>query len=260
MGGFRDILRILPARERRGDAAQRQHAEPAPTAPDGGVPLAEALLTLIEMLSNAIEGEAAYPRRPELRERFKAIEDAARLLRHEWLDQRIRALLLDGDVRIENENEMFHGLRDIAARAARERERNSPKQGRGKLYPKASWPTPMELCALMVAVAHCHLLGRWPGKSNVKVQQCCEALWQAAGGPRRAGWGEPGSVAVWRHHLKAAQKYRPPHQAGIRIQLILAPDIRRRPVRVTGSPSRSLYDHPSWRALIKKEGGRKKTK
>src|SRR5260370_966593 len=131
VGGFRDTLRILPARERRGDAAQRQHAEPAPTAPDGGVPLAEALLTLIEMLSNAIEGEAAYPRRPELRERFKAIEDAARLLRHEWLDQRIRALLLDGDVRIENENEMFHGLRDIAARAARERERNSPKQGRG---------------------------------------------------------------------------------------------------------------------------------
>src|SRR5260370_6000573 len=118
VGGFRDIIRILPARERRGDAAQRQHAEPAPTAPDGGVPLAEALLTLIEMLSNAIEGEAAYPRRPELRERFKAIEDAARLLRHEWLDQRIRALVLDRDVRIENQNDMVHSLRHTAARAS----------------------------------------------------------------------------------------------------------------------------------------------
>jgi hypothetical protein len=188
-------------------------------------------------------------------------------------------LLLDGDDRIENENEMFHGLRDIAARAARVRARNSPKQGRRKLYPKAPWPTPMELCALMIAVAHYQSLGRWPGKSNVHAQQCCEALWKAAGGPQRSGraklrslspskktprspsplkktkaarnWGKSGSatVEVWRRHLKAAQKYRPPHSAGILIELQIAPDVRRRPARNI-SLAGKFYDHPASKALL----------
>ncbi len=229
------------------------------TATCGVLPswLVNALPKLQDRLRYAIEREATYPRRPELLGRLETIEKSARLLMCEMPDLRIRALLLDGDERIENENEIYHGLRDIADRAARVRARNPRKQGRGNLYSKvATGPNPMELCALMVAMVHCHGNGRWPGKGNVKVHQNCEALWKAAGGPQRAGWGEPISVAVWRNHLKAAQKYRPPQQAGINIQRILVPNIRRKPASRHGELGKLLYDHQNSHP---KERVRKKT-
>jgi hypothetical protein len=83
-------------------AKRRDIAEPAPAVPGGGLPPAAALGMLCEMLSNAIEGEAAYPSRPELHRRLKAIEDAARLLMKELPDRKILALLLNEDAGIEN--------------------------------------------------------------------------------------------------------------------------------------------------------------
>lgn len=215
--------------------------------PGGGVPapLVAALGTLSDMLSNAIEGEATYPSRPELHRRLKAIEDAARLLKKELLDWKILGLLLDGDQRIENESEMYQGLAHIAARAARASARPR-KQGRGKLYPKApTWPSPMELCALIIdTIWHQHT-GQWPPVNNGKVHQLCEALWRkAAGGGRPTAWGD--GVSGWRNHLRAAKLYRAPHQAGRRIQHVLAPEIRTRPVRVASAFRKSLYDHPRW--------------
>ena len=152
----------------------------------------EKLPKLIEMLSFAIKRDATYPSRPELHERLEAIENAARLLMDELPDLQMHALLLDGDERIENENETYHGLRDIAARAAQVRARKPPKQGRGKLYPEAaSGPNLMDMCALMVGLMFERGCGRWPGKSNAEAHRLCEALWKAAGGPRRLGSGEP---------------------------------------------------------------------
>jgi hypothetical protein len=206
-------------------------AGPAPAVPGGRVPawLAEAASpTLIPGLQYAIKREAAYPSRTELLRRLGAVEAAARLLMRELPDLQIRALLLDGDERIENENEMYHGLKDMAARAGRVRERKPRKQGRGKLYPDpATGPNLMEHCALIYAVVHHHKFGRWP-KNDANARQACEALWKEAGGPQRAGWGTPGSVAVWKRYLTAAQKYQPPHPAGKLFQRILAagtPDI-----------------------------------
>jgi hypothetical protein len=221
----------------------------------------QALPTLIKMLSDTIEAEAVYPTRRELHRRLEAIEKSARLLIQELPDLRILALLLDGDARIENENETYHGLHDISARAARVRKRNPLKQGRGRLYPKSAIGVgAMELCALIVAVCHHHESGKWPGKDNAKAHQLCEALWKAAGGPPRLGrgkprlpsplketkaeksWGKSGSatVAVWRNHLKTGRNYRPPHPAGAHIQRILVPVVPRRPV-----PRRSLYNYPA---------------
>ena len=220
-----------------------------------------ALTTLSEMLRSAIEGEAAYPRRPELHRRLKAIEDAARLLMKELLDWKILGLLLEGDQRIENEGEMYQGLAHIAARAARASARPR-KQGRGKLYPQApTWPSPMVLCALMIdTIWHQHS-GQWPPVNNAKAHQLCEALWtNAAGGGRRTAWGD--SASGWRNHLRAAKLYRAPHQAGRRIEHVLAPEIRPRPVHVASGFGKSLYDHPSWLAELeieKEGGGRKKT-
>jgi hypothetical protein len=243
---------------------RHDNSKPEPAVPSGGAPapLVPALATLSEMLSNAIEGEATYPSRPELHRRLKAIEDAARLLTRESLDLKILALLLDGDERIENQNETYHGLKDIAARAARANARPR-KQGRGKLYPKApTWPSPMELCALMIETIWQQHTGQRPPVNNAKVHQLCEALWRkAAGGGRRTAWGD--SASGWRNHLRAAKLYRAPHQAGRRIEHVLAPEIRPRPVRVASGFRKSLYDHPRWLAElveIEKEGdGRKKT-
>ena len=191
-------------------------------------------------------------------------------------DPQIIALLLEANKRISNANEMYHGLCNLAARAARARARTPPKQGRGEHYPEAATgPSPMELCALIVAVASYQGIGRWPGKNNPKVHQICEALWKCAGGPPRLGqgkplspqpskekkaggnWGKSGSetVVVWRRYLKTAQKYRPPHPAGKLIQHILAPDIRPATVHKAGQLSK-YYDHP--RSRPKERGGKKK--
>ena len=249
--------------------------------------------TLIPQLRYAIEREAAYPSRTELLQRLEAIEQAARLLMRELPDLQIHSLLLDRDERIENENEMYHGLKDMAARAAGARERNPRRQGRGELYSEpAAGPNLMEHCALIYAVVHHHEFGRWP-KNDAKARQACEALWKAAGGPRRSGrdklrspsplketprspsqlmktkeseaalnWGKFGSatVAVWKRYLTAAQKYRPPHPAGELIQHILAPAVRRRPARISSGVSKLLYDHPSWLTQVEGKRGGKKTK
>jgi hypothetical protein len=119
---------------------------------------------LIETLRYAIKREAIYPNRPTLYDRLEDVEKAARLLMDELPDLQIHALLLDGDDRIENENETYHGLCDIAARAARVRAHKPPKQGRGKLYPEAAiGPNPMELCALMVSIGWHEKRREWPG-------------------------------------------------------------------------------------------------
>jgi hypothetical protein len=247
----------------------------------------EKLLKLIEILSFAIERNEIYPSRPELHKRLEAIENAARLLTHELPDPKIVALLLDGDERIENENEIYHGLCDLAARAARVRARTPRKQGRGKFYPKAAiGPDRMDICALMVGLMFERGSGRWPGKGNAEAHRLCEALWKAAGGPRRLGSGEPRSpsptketkaagswgksgsatVEVWRRHLAAARKYRPPHAAGMHIQRILSPDIGH-PAKRENRLISPLYDNPISRsrraareanARVEKEGGRKK--
>ena len=174
---------------------------------------------------------------------------------------------------------MYHGLRDIADRAERVNARNPRKPGRNRLYPKSlTWPTAMELCALMVAIAYRLVRGRWPGKNNTEVHKTCEALWKVAGGSRRRGlgepreppaskqgrnskaeinWGKSGSttVVVWRNHLTAAQVYRPPHQTGTQVLRILVPEIRRKPARSVGELGKLPYDHPS--SHLKEGGGKK---
>ena len=70
----------------------------------------------MEMLRWAIEKETNYPRRPELYERLKAIEDAARFLRQEMKDLVMSNLLLNGDPAFFNQNETYHGLGDLVDR------------------------------------------------------------------------------------------------------------------------------------------------
>ena len=178
---------------------------------------------LIKTLRYAIKREENYPNRPTLYDRLEEIEKAARLLIDELEDLQITALLFDGDEDPENTRKVYHGLCDIAARAARVPARRPRTKGRGRLYPEADiGPNPMELCALMVSIYWHEKRRQWPGNDTLEVHQACELLWRNADGPARPAWGKPDSLVTWRNHLRAAQKYRPPHPAGQHIQRILA--------------------------------------
>jgi hypothetical protein len=206
------------------------------------------------MLSYSIKQEAAYPSRPKLLRRLTKIEESAQLVMREMSDRQMRALLLNGDVWIKNEIEMYHGLCDIAARAA-SYARTPRKQGRGQLYPPAAIGlSSKELCALIVSMMHHRLIGEWLAKGSAKSHRLCEDLWKAAGGTRR-GWSD--SLGGWRNQLRTAERYRPPDVAGIHIQRILEPARPKRP-RIVASHGNILYDHPSSRDAIKQEVGKKK--
>jgi hypothetical protein len=173
----------------------------------------------VSRLANAIVREAQYPSRPELHERIGRFEAAGKLLQDELTDPVFRALLSSGSEPIENENEGHAWLRHIVALATQVRVGAPRKQGKGKLYPlDAAGPSAMALCALTACIVLELVTGEWPPTSNTTAHQFCEGLWIAAGGPRRAGWGNPGSVVVWRDHARSARKYRPPHAAGTLIQ------------------------------------------
>jgi len=135
--------------------------------------------------------------------------------------------LLDGDPAFLNQNETYHGLGDIAERAARVRDQRPQGQGAGKLYPaSAAGPNEKELCALIVMIAWRSHSGKWP-KNTRAMHEACEALWRTAGGQTVArGWGVDGldSVTAWRAHFRRASQFRAPHLAGRRIENFFTPE------------------------------------
>ena len=179
-----------------------------------------------ETLCWAIKNEINYPRRPELYKRLKAIEDAVRLLRREMADLVMSNLLLDGDPTFFNQNQTYHGLGDMAERAARICGRHPQRQGPEKLYPEsATGPNAKELCALILMIAWRNHSGEWP-KNTQAMREACEALWRTSGGRTVArGWGKDGldSVAAWRANIRRARQYRAPHTAGRLIENFFTP-------------------------------------
>jgi hypothetical protein len=124
----------------------------------------------------------------------------------------------------DDELALAHGLRDIASRAARVRERNPPRKGRGKLYPLASvGPDALEFCALIVGMISQRHLSVWPGSKNPTAWAVCEELWtQSSGTPHGGPAARAGSLSAWRRHLSAAKKYLPPNPAGAHVQRMLS--------------------------------------
>ena len=185
--------------------------------------MVRALGTLIEQLRFSIRSKREYPSRPQLYRRFDAIAGAARLISKELLELQILPFLLEDEEQIQDLSAVYRGLLKIAARAEQVAIRHPPTRGRGQLIPRSSsGPDTMDHCALIVGIFWQKLHGRWPPKRNAKALGFCEAVWQAANGPPRSGWGARGSVAVWANHIVAAQAYRAPHQAGALIEYILS--------------------------------------
>ena len=168
--------------------------------------LIAALPGLVAGLRSLIRADKAYPRRPELRSRLKAIAAAAPVLERELVDPDMLSLLLrDGSDWIVNENETHAGLSDIAERAKNALERIPKKRGRAKHYGRDERFENMDVCALIVTVAWKQARGKWPAVNNVQAKGACDVLWGAAGGDVKRQGGD--SIAVWRDHLRVARRH-----------------------------------------------------
>jgi hypothetical protein len=215
-----------------------------------------ALMT--QHLAYTIRDGADYPSSPEWHERLETIEALSRRIhapaarervRRELADLRMFALLSNGDPSIARAlNPLLQpmNLAYIGRLAAAARARNPRRQGRHKFYPgPISGPDALEYCGLIVSMAWHKDGGQWPGMHNSTAQLICEVLWQCAGGKPHAphcGFDASGTFATWRAHLVAAAKYRPPHDAGKLVTLILAGEPPKPRAQLTEEQSRR------WRA------------
>jgi hypothetical protein len=201
---------------------------------------------LIAMLAAAIESRADDPSSLKLLDWLKTTEKAARWLLAVTSNLRFRALLIDSNDWMENEREGVAFLRDMAVRAAQAQDRNPPNEGRGHpkmIIPSTSWPSALELCALIVGLRWRALHHRWPGRDNPEAQCWCERIWIAASGAPHGAIARDGALTAWRHHLKTAKQFEGPHPMGERIAHILSGSTPKRPEPRTGTLRRS-YTHP----------------
>jgi hypothetical protein len=158
-------------------------------------------------LAWSVAREAEYSTRKELLRKMRAIQAAVELVRKSILGLDIANVLLDGDDQFLNQNEMYHGLGDLAARAAKIVNRIPARKGRDKFFPRADALILQVNCALMVCVIWKRAHGESPPSSNLRAQHACDGLWKAAGGPTLGRWGtskDGASVAVWRDYLRTA--------------------------------------------------------
>lgn len=226
----------------------------------------------IEHLAYAVRRAHEYPSAVDLYTRLEEIEALARRARlenarskieREVTDPVIFGLLADGDPKNEavlvpmlrraNGLVVFRklNLAAVGRLAAAARARQPRKQGRRIFYPDPrSGPNELEYCALIVTMAWYRDAGRWPGQSNPTAQLICELLRRTAGGvPHGDIAACDGQLTAWRKHLRAAQRYKPPHHAGTQIyraiDFELFPAAPRRALSFDPGRLRVFYDHPA---------------
>lgn len=165
--------------------------------------LVSTLETARDSLAWQVHAEAQYPSRNALLKRLRALEAAAELVRANLRDIDMSTMLLNGEWQFLNQNEMFHGLGDVARRAKRMIDAIPKRQGRDKFFVRRDGLTPQVNCALMVSIIWERANGCWPFVNDGNAHQTCDMLWTAAGGPEFGGWG--GSDSGWRNHFRAAK-------------------------------------------------------
>lgn len=194
-----------------------------------GVELPEWLVMATETaratLDWILRHEQKYPSRKELRKRLKNLSIAIEFVRGNLRDLTISTMLLSGDAQFYNQNEMYHGLGDLAARVANTIEKIRSGKGRDKSFVRPDGLIPQVICALMVCIVWNRMRGEDPPNSNRAAQQVCAHLWATADGEGRRRWGataDDASVAVWRDHLRTAKSSMDLPEAGA-LQRLLAP-------------------------------------
>jgi len=165
--------------------------------------LVSALETACDSLAWQVHAEAQYPSRNTLLKQLRTLEAAAEFVRANLRDIDMSTILLNGESQFLNQNEMYHGLGDVARRAKRMIDAIPKRQGRDKFFVSRDGLKPQVNCALMVSIIWERAHGCWPFVNDDNAHQTCDMLWTAAGGPEFGGWG--GSDSGWRNHLRAAK-------------------------------------------------------
>jgi hypothetical protein len=157
-------------------------------------------------LKTTIAGEAAWPRREELRAKFTALAKAARETERLLADPSLRHVLRFRSVpkrALSLEWEMRVQMRWMSACAMREARAIRSGKGRDIHVLTEEGLSAREICAAIVAVAWRRARGDEVRHTSGDAQQACAALWNIAGGVGRS-WGN--TLAGWRHHLKKAKR------------------------------------------------------
>ena len=121
------------------------------------------------------------------------------------------AILRGNDNFTLNENETFHGLRDLAERTEKALSRIPGGSSRHKFYARTEGLSLHVNCALMVSLIWAKRKNNWPPKANTDAQKACAHLWVLAGGSTTGRWS-PNSTAVWRDHLRDASRVKDSHR------------------------------------------------
>jgi hypothetical protein len=153
----------------------------------------------------ALALEKAQPGRSETRRRLQEINRAAQALATviEGGDPLLAFLEASGP--LVNRNELFHGLRDLADRAERERAEIPVTGGRGKAWVGENELSAQDWCALIVAEAWVLVHELRPAPSNDRAIEAADAYWQACGGPPSRWRGYTSNQRTgWRKHFQRA--------------------------------------------------------
>jgi hypothetical protein len=182
----------------------------ADTVPPPG--LLGAIPDLVNLLRGAIDAGKHYPSRTAFREQLEELIKAAQVVRKAMVDPKIRDVLVEHTAeRPLNQNQTYHGLKDIIDRAEWALTRlNSKSRGSHKFRPAFDeTPDTKTLCALMIGVGWIHARREWPKYKNVDAQRACVLLWEEATGVERGG-----ELSAWRKRLRDAHEYQDGWQAG----------------------------------------------
>ena len=173
--------------------------------------VAKARATLVWI----IQKESQYPYRNELRARLKELAAAVETVRSGMRDLDMSTLLLRGDPLFLNQNEMYHGLGNLAEKVNRTLSDLPRRQGSDKFFGRPGGATPQQICALMVSVLWERVHSAAPPNTKPEAQEACARLCTAAGRPvkrrsRKIGQklrlpSDDASTEVWRDHLRAAK-------------------------------------------------------
>lgn len=161
-----------------------------------------------DALAWTAQSDADFLPREKLREQLRALEAAAEFVRANLCDINVSTLLLNGDTHFLNQNEMYHGLGDVARRAARTLDLVPVGPGRNKFFGPSAGLAPRVVCALMISIIWRRVHGAPPPVTNKQAQEACEALWTEAGGSNSGKWAalDRKSVSTWREHLIGAKE------------------------------------------------------
>lgn len=169
--------------------------------------LATGLAGARDYLREIIAGETSWPSRVDWHARLNALRCAAELIARELADPRMITVLEASDRGVARDVPSLLRLCEDAGRLAELAgvKNDAVPSGSGAhiFKPNPEGLMSHELCAAAIVAAWQWARKSMPGHTSKDAHAACQALWDAAGGTARGGWGN--SRSGWRQHLEVAK-------------------------------------------------------